>query len=344
MRRLAVTVACLGVLAGCGGKSPRSYPVPEVARVAADLDRTWEAVHRVLTERGYALQSEDRAAGVIETAWLVHNPAYSSSILVTKNEDRYSDCGKPGLGKADHGKDVRLTVAFATRAPARRDVMMRATFRTARIGILSSHPVPWSAGRADVSRRRCWWRPRCGCCPIGTRGSVAGGDDGEAIRAAGSDRDHDLSVGGAAEQGPRGGCGEPLACGGTLRAYLESLPNQLAVRTLREVVRAIVTARRTGKPVLVGMGAHVIKVGLSPILIDLAERGVVTAVALNGACAVHDFELATVGWTSEDVEVQLAEGEFGMAEETGRVLNEAVIEGAGGVSALAARWASGSWR
>jgi hypothetical protein len=138
MRRLAVTVACLGVLAGCGGKSPRSYPVPEVARVTADLDRTWEAVHRVLTERGYALQSEDRAAGVIETAWLVNNPAYSSDILVTQNDDRYSDCGKPGVGKADHGKDVRLTVAFATPSPGQTDVLVRAAFRTTRSATLSS--------------------------------------------------------------------------------------------------------------------------------------------------------------------------------------------------------------
>ena len=119
----------------------------------------------------------------------------------------------------------------------------------------------------------------------------------------------------------------PWRAGGTLRAYLESLPDQLAARTFREVVQAVVTAHRTGKPVLLGMGAHVIKVGLSRVLIDLLERGVVTALALNGACAVHDFELATAGFTSEDVEVQLAEGDFGMAEETGRVLNEAVIEG-----------------
>jgi hypothetical protein len=121
----------------------------------------------------------------------------------------------------------------------------------------------------------------------------------------------------------------PWHAGGTLKAYLDSLPNQLAVRTLREVVQAVLAARRKGKPVLLGMGAHVIKVGLSRVLIDLLERGAVTALALNGACAVHDFELATAGFTSEDVEVQLAEGEFGMAEETGRVLNEAVIEGAG---------------
>jgi hypothetical protein len=121
----------------------------------------------------------------------------------------------------------------------------------------------------------------------------------------------------------------PWRAGGTLKAYLDSLPNQLAVRALREVVQAVLAARRKGKPVLLGMGAHVIKVGLSRVLIDLLERGAVTALALNGACAVHDFELATVGFTSEDVEVQLAEGEFGMAEETGRVLNEAVIEGVG---------------
>ena len=120
----------------------------------------------------------------------------------------------------------------------------------------------------------------------------------------------------------------PWRPGGTLQAYLESLPNQLAVRSLRDVVEAILAARVKEKPVIVGMGAHVIKVGLSPILIDLAERGVVTAVALNGACAVHDFELATAGFTSEDVETQLGEGEFGMAEETGRIVNEAVTEGA----------------
>ncbi len=120
----------------------------------------------------------------------------------------------------------------------------------------------------------------------------------------------------------------PWQPGGTLQAYLESLPNQLAVRSLRDVVEAILAAQVKGKPVIVGLGAHVIKVGLSPILIDLAERGVVTAVALNGACAVHDFELATAGFTSEDVETQLGEGEFGMAEETGRIVNEAVTEGA----------------
>ncbi|MEK6718100.1 MAG: hypothetical protein AABZ16_11495 [candidate division NC10 bacterium] len=115
--------------------------------------------------------------------------------------------------------------------------------------------------------------------------------------------------------------------GGSLRRFLESLPNQLAVQSFRQIVAAVLEAQRRGKPVILGMGAHVIKVGLSPILVDLLERGLVTAVAMNGAGAVHDFELAYAGFTSEDVEAQLVEGEFGMAEETGRVINEAVAEG-----------------
>jgi hypothetical protein len=119
----------------------------------------------------------------------------------------------------------------------------------------------------------------------------------------------------------------PWRAGGSLRDFLASLPDQLAARNLREVVRAIAAARTAAKPVILGMGAHVIKVGLSPLLIDLVERGIVTAVAMNGACVVHDFELAMAGFTSEDVETQLAEGDFGMAEETGRLVNEAVVAG-----------------
>ncbi len=138
MRRLAVAVVCLGVLAGCGGRSPRSYPVPDVSRVAADLDRTWEAVRRVLTERGYELQGEDRTAGAIETAWLVINPDFTSNIFVTKNEDRYSDCGKPRLGKADRGKHAHLTVHLATPSPGQTEVRVRAAFRTTRSASLSA--------------------------------------------------------------------------------------------------------------------------------------------------------------------------------------------------------------
>lgn len=115
--------------------------------------------------------------------------------------------------------------------------------------------------------------------------------------------------------------------GGRFTEFLESLPDILGVRDLRAVVEAIVAARRGGKPVILGMGAHVIKVGLSPLVIDLLERGIVTAIAMNGAGPIHDFELSYAGFTSEEVEASLASGEFGMAEETGRVLNEAVVEG-----------------
>jgi hypothetical protein len=119
----------------------------------------------------------------------------------------------------------------------------------------------------------------------------------------------------------------PWRPGGSLRAFLDALPHQLAARSLREVVAAILAARRRGRPVILGMGAHVIKVGLSAVVVDLLERGLVSAVAMNGAGAIHDFELAAAGFTSEDVEARLGEGEFGMAEETGRVINEAVSEG-----------------
>jgi hypothetical protein len=115
--------------------------------------------------------------------------------------------------------------------------------------------------------------------------------------------------------------------GGSFRAYLDSLPNHLGVQSLRQVVAAVLEARRQRKPVILGMGAHVIKVGLSPIVVDLLQRGLVSAVAMNGACTVHDFELAYAGFTSEDVEAQLAEGDFGMADETGRLINEAVADG-----------------
>lgn len=120
----------------------------------------------------------------------------------------------------------------------------------------------------------------------------------------------------------------PWRAGGSFRAFLDSLPRQLAAAQLREVVSAILGAREAGKPVILAMGAHVIKVGLSPLIIDLLERGLVSALALNGACAVHDFELAYAGFTSEDVEAQLAHGEFGMAEETGHHLNAAAAEAA----------------
>lgn len=119
----------------------------------------------------------------------------------------------------------------------------------------------------------------------------------------------------------------PWRRGQSLRHFLRGLPNILAVQTLRAVADAIVLAHRRRRPVILGMGAHPLKVGLAPIVVDLMERGIVTAVAMNGAVIIHDFELALMGHTSEDVEAEIDSGRFGMAEETGRMLNEAIVQG-----------------
>ena len=111
-------------------------------------------------------------------------------------------------------------------------------------------------------------------------------------------------------------------------SFYESLPSILAAKDFRVVVNAIVQAHRQKKPVLLMCGAHVIKVGLSPLLIHLIRRKIVTAIALNGAGVIHDFELAFMGCTSEDVAAALADGSFGMAEETHRTINQAIRQGA----------------
>ncbi|MBM4136083.1 MAG: hypothetical protein FJ241_04540 [Nitrospira sp.] len=119
----------------------------------------------------------------------------------------------------------------------------------------------------------------------------------------------------------------PSVKGETFRNFLHKLPNILAVNDFRDVVKAIVRARQDRRPVILGMGAHPIKVGLSPVIIDLMRKGVITAIATNGACIVHDFELSFIGHTSEDVGKELCSGNFGMAHETGRYLNRAIKEG-----------------
>jgi len=111
--------------------------------------------------------------------------------------------------------------------------------------------------------------------------------------------------------------------------WLESLPGILAAADLRSVVDAVGAAQANDRVVLWGLGAHVIKTGLSPVVIDLMERGFVSALAMNGAGLIHDFEVALSGATSEEVDASLGPGEFGMAEETGRELNEAFSEGVG---------------
>ena len=121
-----------------------------------------------------------------------------------------------------------------------------------------------------------------------------------------------------------GDLAKPWSKGDIFLSFLESLPDILAARQLREVIDALVSACREKKTVLVGMGAHVIKVGLAPIIIDLIERGVIQAMALNGAGIIHDFEMAYAGKTSEDVAAGIDTGEFGMARETGLFLNQAI--------------------
>ena len=116
--------------------------------------------------------------------------------------------------------------------------------------------------------------------------------------------------------------------GGSFREFYRSLPQILAVREFQAVVDAIVEARARRKTVLWMFGAHVIKVGLSPLLLECLTRKVVTAIAMNGAGVIHDFELAFMGSTSEDVAAALADGSFGMAEETHAMLNRAIREGA----------------
>lgn len=114
--------------------------------------------------------------------------------------------------------------------------------------------------------------------------------------------------------------------GMTLGRFLDALPDILAVRDLRAVAAAVAARHRAGGRVVLGMGAHPIKVGLSPLIIALMRRGILSAVAMNGACIVHDFELAYHGATSEDVAAALGSGAFGMAEETGRFLNAAIAD------------------
>jgi hypothetical protein len=114
----------------------------------------------------------------------------------------------------------------------------------------------------------------------------------------------------------------------SLAAFIDNLPAQLAANDFRAVVDAIVDAHQKARPVIWAMGAHVIKCGLSLLVIELMKRGVISTVALNGAGAIHDVEIALIGETSEDVAQGLADGSFGMAEETGRLINAAIGEGA----------------
>ncbi len=121
--------------------------------------------------------------------------------------------------------------------------------------------------------------------------------------------------------------GKPSGGDSTLSAFLDGLPDILASRDLKEVASLIARARSSGRGVLLGMGAHPVKVGLGPLLADAMETGIITGVATNGAAIIHDYELALSGMTSEDVGAVLGSGGFGMAEETASALNRAIVDG-----------------
>lgn len=119
----------------------------------------------------------------------------------------------------------------------------------------------------------------------------------------------------------------PIASDARVQDFLASLPNVLAARSLRQIVDRMRRARELKKPIIWGIGGHVIKTGLAPLIIDLMKRGFVSAIAANGSVLVHDAEIAMTGSTSEDVDATLSEGVFGGAEETGKLLNDAAREG-----------------
>lgn len=120
---------------------------------------------------------------------------------------------------------------------------------------------------------------------------------------------------------------KPVTEEASLKDYLASLPNILAVKNLRELALRIRRSRELKKPIIWGIGGHVIKTGLAPVIIDLMKRGFVNSIAVNGSVLVHDAEIAMVGSTSEDVDATLGEGVFGGADETGKLLNDAARAG-----------------
>ena len=120
---------------------------------------------------------------------------------------------------------------------------------------------------------------------------------------------------------------KPPVKGGSFLGFYNSLPDVLKAREIRSVTDAVVSARKAGKPVILMAGAHVIKCGLNPVLIELMRKKVINCICLNGAGIIHDFEIAFQGRTSEDVAENLKSGRFGMGKETAEFLNNAIVEG-----------------
>jgi hypothetical protein len=121
---------------------------------------------------------------------------------------------------------------------------------------------------------------------------------------------------------------KPMSEHSSVESFLNNLPNILAVKSLKAVAGRMRHAAAAGKPIIWGIGGHVIKTGLTPVLVDLIKRGFITAIAANGSVLVHDVEIALVGSTSEDVDATLGKGAFGAAQETGQLLNQAAQQGA----------------
>lgn len=120
--------------------------------------------------------------------------------------------------------------------------------------------------------------------------------------------------------------GKPMDGSENVLGFISKLPRILAGEHLRTLIRAMLYAHTTGKPIIWGLGGHVVKVGLGPLLVDLMQAGFVHGIAMNGSAAIHDFEVALRGATSEEVEEQLTEGRFGMARETGEYMNAAITD------------------
>ncbi|MBA3658547.1 MAG: hypothetical protein H0W67_03005 [Gemmatimonadales bacterium] len=135
-----------------------------------------------------------------------------------------------------------------------------------------------------------------------------------------------VPVSGRANKVNRSLLADPPGSDRSFTAFLGSLPDILAARDLRAVINGVAGAARSGRGLVLLLGGHVVKVGLGPLVNLWIERGIVTHVAMNGAAAIHDYELAAFGGTSEDVESGLADGTFGMAEETGAEMNAAISE------------------
>jgi hypothetical protein len=148
LRRLRLATLCLPLITGCGGIPPGASPPQESRRLEAEYDQAWEATIRTLVERGFDIRRMDRPSGTIETGWLFINPDYSATVFVTQQEDRYSLCGKPGLGQAFRGKEARLELVLRSVRRGETAIHIAAFFRTHRY---SDSPLRANRPLGDVA-------------------------------------------------------------------------------------------------------------------------------------------------------------------------------------------------